>query len=97
MKNQLKSIAVTLSFFCLFLMTNCKKKDSVLPGVGFAACGANVEKLTNASNAYLNAATKANCEKYKDEVRAFFKSCPAFYTGTSKKDLEEALSEPCPN
>ncbi len=95
MKNHLKSFGVTLSIFCLFLMMNCKKKDSILPGVGLIGCGSNAEKLTNAANVYASDPTKANCEKYKNELRSFFKSCSTFYTGNTKKQFEEDLAEAC--
>ena len=94
MKKFLKSSVVSLSIICLFLATNCKKKADILPGVGLG-CATNAEKLSTALNAYLTNPTKANCEKYKDELRAFFKGCPSFYTGVTKKELEDALAEPC--
>lgn len=93
MKNQLKSVAVSLCVFCLFLMTNCKNKDNVEPGLN--DCGANAEKFNNALTAYGENPTEANCDKYKKELRFFLKSCSAFYVGVTKEQWEEILAEPC--
>ncbi|WP_146202247.1 hypothetical protein [Dyadobacter jejuensis] len=74
-------------------MTNCKK-DSAGP-LNPLNCSTNAEKVTAAVTTFSQNPTNANCEKYKEAVRDFYKSCSTFYTGATKKDLDDFLAEPC--
>lgn len=74
-------------------MFSCKKdSDSPSPG----NCAANADKVSAAATKFGNDPTKANCEAYKNSVSDFVKSCPTYYTGATKKALEDFMAEPCP-
>lgn len=93
MKKTLKTITVVAAYMGIGLMTNCKKSAVLSP----LNCGNDAEKVTDAAIAYSNDPTKARCEAYKNSVRDFYKSCATFYTGASKKALDDFMAEPCPN
>lgn len=78
----------------LALVLGCSKKDTAPSPQN---CANNSQKVIDAATVYGSNAIKANCEAYKNTVRDFYKSCQTFYTGASKKDLDEFLAEPCPN
>ncbi|WP_131694674.1 hypothetical protein [Dyadobacter tibetensis] len=92
MKNQLISPIALLATIGLFLMTNCKK-SSVAPNP--MNCAKNSESLNKALTDFVATPNNTTCAKYKDAIRDFFKSCPTYYSGVTKKDLEEFLAEPC--
>ncbi|GAA4437679.1 hypothetical protein GCM10023091_17230 [Ravibacter arvi] len=73
------------------LFVGCKDKSNPNP----LNCGANAEKVTKAAVAFGNEPSVANCEAYKKEVVAFIKSCPTFYSGVTKQELEEIANMPC--
>lgn len=87
----MKSLITSVFYAGLILGMSCKGKDPVNP----TNCGANAEKVTAAAQVYASNVNKANCEAYKKEVIAFIKSCPTFYTGVTKQQLEEFANEPC--
>lgn len=87
----MKNLIVSVFYAGLILGMSCKGKDPVNP----LNCGANAEKVSAAALAWANENSVANCEAYKKELRAFFKSCPTFYTGVTKQELEEFLDDPC--
>lgn len=87
----MKSLITSVFYAGLILGMSCKGKGPVNP----LNCGANAEKVTAAAQAYANNSTVANCEAYKKEVIAFIKSCPTFYTGVTKQQMEEFANEPC--
>ncbi len=87
----MKSLITSVFYAGLILGMSCKGKGPVNP----LNCGANAEKVTAAAQAYANNSSVANCEAYKKEVIAFIKSCPTFYTGVTKQQMEEFANEPC--
>src|SRR5690606_11387447 len=70
------------------LVMSCK--DSSGPGNPMA-CSSNAEKVSKAAEVFLAEQNEANCNTYKNALKDFFKSCPTFYTGVQKKDLEEFM------
>ncbi len=90
----MKTISKSFVSLAIVLTVGCSKKDtSPTP----QNCASNSQKVIDAATVYGSNPIKANCEAYKNTVRDFYKSCQTFYTGTSKKDLDEFLAEPCPN
>lgn len=87
----MKGITVSALYIGLTLAMSCKGKNPVTP----FNCAANAEKVSKAALAWGENQTPANCEAYKKEIAAFVKSCPAFYTGTTKEELEEFVNTPC--
>ncbi len=87
----MKSFIVSVFYISLILGMSCKGKNPVNP----VACGANAEKVAAAAQAWGNDNSVANCEAYKKEVVAFIRSCPTFYSGTTKQELEEFANQPC--
>ncbi len=85
----MKSLITSVFYAGLILGMSCKGKGPVTP----QNCGANAEKLTAAAQAYAKDASVANCTAYKKELEAFFKSCPTFYSGVTKQELEEFLND----
>src|SRR5690606_4599169 len=69
-------------------------KDSAGPANPMA-CTNNAEKVSNAAAVLSADPTEANCIAYKNAIRDFLKSCPNFYTGANKAEIEAALDEPC--
>lgn len=59
------------------------------------ACNGNAEKLTNAAKVFSENPNEANCKAYKNSVKDFLNSCPNFYSGSYKTELEEFMNEPC--
>lgn len=81
--------------FCAILATalSCSKSSPVVA----TSCEKNAEKVTNAATAFSSDPTNVSkCEAYKTAVNDFYKSCPTFYTGTTKDALDEFLKTPCP-
>ncbi len=91
LSKQMKNLIVSVFYVGLILGMSCKGKSPVSP----LSCGTNAQKVTDAAVAYSQNPGKAACEAYKKEVIAFIKSCPTFYTGTTKQDLEDFANEPC--
>ena len=87
----MKTLISSVFYFALVFGMSCKGKDRVDP----LNCGANAQKVTDAALAYAQNPGKAACEAYKKEVIAFIKSCPTFYTGVHKQELEDFANEPC--
>lgn len=87
----MKSFIASVFYVGLILGMSCKGKGPVNP----LNCGANAEKVSAAALAWGNENSVANCEAYKKELIAFFKSCPTFYTGATKQQLEEFTNGPC--
>lgn len=90
MKKLLKSLVP----LAIVLTVGCSKKDTAPSAQN---CANNSQKEIDAAGVYGGNPTKANCEAYQNTVRDFYKSCQTFYTGASKKDLDEFLAEPCTN
>lgn len=92
MKKSLKSTLVLSSYLCFVLLFSyCKKSSSPSP----VNCSTNAVKVSDAISTWGSNPTIANCEAYKNAVKDFYKSCPTFYTGATKKDLDDFLAEPC--
>lgn len=92
MKKPVQSLLMFSAYLSIALVMGCSKKDTAPSPQN---CSANAQKLSDALMAYANNPTKAGCEAYKSTVRDYVKSCSQFYTAVDKKELEEALAEPC--
>ncbi len=90
MKKNFKSIVP----LAIVLVLGCSKNDN---SPSPQNCAENSQKVVDAVTVYASNPIKANCEAYKNTLRDFFKSCPTYYTGASKKAYEDFLAEPCPN
>ena len=91
MSNFRSTLASWVVFLSLVLLTGCIRKTVISP----LGCVGNAEKVTESAAKYVNDPSKANCEAYKKTIVDFFKSCPTFYTGVTKKDLDDFVAEPC--
>lgn len=86
--------SISYAAFCaLALSMSCGKDKTPSP----MNCGNNAEKVTTAATTFSQSPTKANCQAYKNAVSDFYKSCATFYTGATKKDLDDFMAEDCPN
>ena len=94
MKKSVQSVLMVSAYLSIALVMGCSKKDTAPTPQN---CGANAQKVSDALMAYVSNPTKAGCEAYKNTVRDYVKSCSQFYTPADKKELEEALAEPCTN
>lgn len=92
MKNRLISPINLVLILGIFLTTNCKKSGI---GANPLNCAKDSENLTKALNDFAAAPSNATCAKYKDAIRDFYKGCPTYYSGVSKKQMDEFLAEPC--
>ena len=59
------------------------------------ACNQNAETVSDATIAFTSNPNEANCLAFKNALKDFLKSCPNFYTGAQKAQLEEAVNSPC--
>ncbi len=87
----MKSVVIFVMYAGLVTGLGCKGRGPVNP----LNCSVNAQKVTEASLNYSKSQTVANCEAYKREVIAFIQSCPAFYSGTTKQEMEEFANMPC--
>lgn len=80
---------LTLSFG---ILGSCSKAVSTVAN----RCDNDAKKVTDAATAYSSdPANKAKCQAYANALSDFFKSCPTYYTGTTKKDLENFVANAC--
>lgn len=87
-----KNFRAVAFFATISLIFSCTKSDPVIG----SSCEKNAEKVAEAANAYAAAPTStARCEAYKTAVNNLFKSCPTYYSGTSRDALDEFLKTPC--
>lgn len=92
MKNQLpRNLYSVVLFVGLVLCTGCFRKKLITP----FSCTTDALKVTEAATKYVNDPSKANCEAYKKTVIDFVKSCPTYYTGATRKELDDFAAEPC--
>ena len=87
----MKTLVISVFYAGLILGMGCKNKGPLNP----VNCGVNAQKVLDAGQRLGEDPSIANCEAYKKEVVAFIKSCPTFYTGVQKKELEDFANEPC--
>ncbi len=77
----------------LSMAVGCKKdKGGPLNPLG---CAANANKVVEATTRWGEDPSIANCEAYKKEAIAFIKSCPTFYSGVQKEQIEEISNMAC--
>ena len=92
MKNQFnRKVYSLLLFLGLALCTGCFRKTVITP----LSCTTDALKVTESATKYLNEPSKANCEAYKKNVIDFLKSCPTYYTGATRQDLDDFAAQPC--
>ena len=71
---------------------SCKKTATVVT----TTCETDAKKVSDAATAFASDPTnKAKCQAYANAISDFFKSCPTYYTGATKKDLEDFVANAC--
>ncbi len=91
MKKLLFPTIKVFMFAGIFMFSNCSKDKG-----GPLSCPDSATRVSNAATALANDfGNKSKCEDYKKAVRDFLNSCPNFYSGTQKKQMEEDLNDAC--
>ena len=88
-----KIILVTSMLSLSFgILGSCSKAASNVAN----RCDDDAKKVTAAATAFsADPSNKAKCQAYANALSDFFKSCPTYYTGTTKKDLEDFVANSC--
>jgi hypothetical protein len=93
MKKQLTLLAIAATL-CLGVgvMGSCSKAAAVVTN----KCDTEAKKVTDAASAFsADPTNKAKCQAYANALSDFFKACPTYYTGATKKDLEDFVANAC--
>jgi hypothetical protein len=93
MKKQLTILAIA-AILCLGVgvLGSCSKSASVVTN----KCESEAKKVSDAATAFsADPTNKAKCQAYANSLSDFFKACPTYYTGTTKKDLEDFVANAC--
>jgi hypothetical protein len=93
MHKTVRQVGLAGLYIGLIVVASCSKAKIANP----LNCSNDAERVSASATTYAQSPTKANCEAYKKTVSDFYKSCSSFYTGASKKALDDFLAEPCPN
>lgn len=88
-----KILLATLMLSASFgILGSCSKAAAVVAN----KCDDEAKKVTDAATAFsADPSNKAKCQAYANALSAFFKACPTYYTGTTKKDLEDFVANAC--
>ncbi len=85
-------LVATILSFSFGMLGSCSKAASVVA----SNCDNAANKVTAASNAYIADPTnKVKCQAYATAINDLYKSCPTYYTGASKKALDDFLATAC--
>ncbi len=88
-----KILFATLLLSATFgILGSCSKAASTV----LNKCDDDAKKVADAATAFTSDPTnKAKCQAYANALSDFLKSCPTFYAGTTKKDLENFVATAC--
>ncbi len=90
----MKKIILVTSILSLSfgMLGSCSKAAAVVAN----KCDDEAMKVTAAATAFsADPSNKAKCQAYANALSSFFKACPTYYTGTTKKDLEDFVANAC--
>ncbi len=90
----MKKIILVTSILSLSfgILGSCSKAASTVAN----KCDDDAKKVTDAATAFsADPSNKAKCQAYANALSDFFKSCPTYYSGTTKKDLEDFVANAC--
>lgn len=85
-------VAALILSFSFGVLGSCSKAVSVVA----SKCDDEAKKVTDAATAFsADPSNKAKCQAYANALGSFFKACPTYYTGATKKDLEDFVANAC--
>lgn len=92
-KSMKKILFATLLLSATFgVLGSCSKAAAVVAN----KCDDEAKKVADAATAFsADPTNKAKCQAYANALSSFFKACPTYYTGATKKDLEDFVANAC--